>query len=80
MAVFWTTEAIPLSVTAMLPIIVFPMMGVSKVKDLASKYVTVSTIAFNRLSLKFESFPLDLNLSYLAFQSFDWLVGWFNGV
>ena len=56
------------------------MMGVSKVKDLASKYVTVSTIAFNRLSLKFESFPLDLNLSYLAFQSFDWLVGWFNGV
>ena len=51
------------------------MMGVSKVKDLASKYVTVSTIAFNRLSLKFEPFPVDLNLSYLTFQSFDWLVG-----
>ena len=46
MAVFWTTEAIPISVTAMLPIIVFPMMGVSKVKDLASKYVTGTIFVF----------------------------------
>ncbi|KAJ8312942.1 hypothetical protein KUTeg_010315, partial [Tegillarca granosa] len=46
MAVYWTTEAFPLPVTAMLPVIVFPMMGVSKVKTLAREYYTDITFVF----------------------------------
>ncbi|XP_071179554.1 Na(+)/citrate cotransporter-like [Mytilus edulis] len=46
MAVLWMTEAIPISVTAMLPIILFPMMGVSRVKDLASKYISGTIFVF----------------------------------
>lgn len=41
MAVYWITDALPISATAVLPIVIFPMMGVSKVSDLASKYITV---------------------------------------
>lgn len=38
MAIFWITEALPLAVTALLPIFLFPLLGVSKVKTLASTY------------------------------------------
>ncbi|XP_021378261.1 solute carrier family 13 member 5-like isoform X3 [Mizuhopecten yessoensis] len=38
MAFYWTTETFPVAITATLPVILFPMMGISKVGDLASKY------------------------------------------
>lgn len=38
MAIFWITEALPLAVTALLPIFLFPLLGVSKVNTLASTY------------------------------------------
>ncbi|KAM9351975.1 solute carrier family 13 member 1 [Symphorus nematophorus] len=38
MATFWVTEVIPLSMTAMLPAIFFPMFGIMKSSDVAKEY------------------------------------------
>ncbi|KAK3084904.1 hypothetical protein FSP39_021163 [Pinctada imbricata] len=38
MAVFWMTEALPLPVTSLIPIVIFPIMGITKVQDLAHLY------------------------------------------
>ncbi|XP_033742792.1 solute carrier family 13 member 5-like [Pecten maximus] len=38
MAFYWTTETFPVAITATLPVILFPMMGVSKVSVLSAKY------------------------------------------
>ena len=38
MGVWWITEAIPISVTALLPIVLFPVLGVSSIGDAASPY------------------------------------------
>ena len=41
MAVFWMTEAIPLPATALLPMILFPMLGLRGAKDVAVNYLKV---------------------------------------
>ncbi|XP_072241373.1 solute carrier family 13 member 1 [Leuresthes tenuis] len=38
MAVYWVTEVIPLSMTAMLPAILFPTFGIMKSSDVAKEY------------------------------------------
>ncbi|XP_014828817.1 PREDICTED: solute carrier family 13 member 1-like [Poecilia mexicana] len=38
MAVFWVTEVIPLSMTAMLPALLFPMFGIMKSSNVAKAY------------------------------------------
>ena len=38
MAVWWMTEAAPLAVTAMLPLVMFPLLGVRGVGDVAPNY------------------------------------------
>jgi len=38
MAVWWLTEAIPLSATAMLPLVLFPVMGIQPIKGAAAPY------------------------------------------
>jgi sodium-dependent dicarboxylate transporter 2/3/5 len=38
MAVLWITESIPIPVTALLPLILFPALGLSDVKDAAAPY------------------------------------------
>lgn len=38
MATWWITEAIPISATALLPIVLFPLLGVMKGKDVAPIY------------------------------------------
>lgn len=38
-AIWWVSEAIPLSVTALLPILIFPILGVSSVRDVAAPYM-----------------------------------------
>ena len=35
MALFWCTEALPLAVTALFPIILFPMMGIMKSSEVS---------------------------------------------
>ncbi len=38
MAVFWITEAIPIAVTALLPLIFFPLLGILDIKKTAAPY------------------------------------------
>ena len=38
MTIWWTTEALPLPVTVLVPIIMFPLLGISSVFDTASPY------------------------------------------
>ncbi len=39
MALLWVTEAIPLSATALLPLILFPVLGIAPTKLVAAKYM-----------------------------------------
>ncbi len=38
MAVWWATEAVPIAVTALLPIVVFPLLGVATIQDTTAPY------------------------------------------
>lgn len=38
MAVWWATEAVPIAVTALLPVVFFPMFGVSSIQDTTAPY------------------------------------------
>lgn len=39
MALWWLSEAVPLAVTALIPLIVFPLLGVAPVETVATSYV-----------------------------------------
>ena len=41
MATFWMTEVIPLAVTAMLPVVIFPWLGIMDTKDVCRNYLKV---------------------------------------
>ena len=38
MAIWWITDAIPLAATALLPVVLYPLMGIMKGKEVASVY------------------------------------------
>ena len=38
MAVWWATEAVPIAVTALLPIVVFPLLGIATIQDTTAPY------------------------------------------
>jgi sodium-dependent dicarboxylate transporter 2/3/5 len=38
MAVWWATEAVPIAVTAMLPLVFFPLLGIADIQDTAAPY------------------------------------------
>ena len=42
MATFWMTEVMPVSVTALLPVVIFPWLGVMDTKDVCKNYLKVS--------------------------------------
>ena len=46
MAVWWITEAIPLSATALLPLILFPLLGIMKGRETAPLYVNSTIFLF----------------------------------
>lgn len=43
MALYWCTECMPLAVTALLPVILFPMMGIMKASEVQSFYFCAIT-------------------------------------
>lgn len=46
MAVWWITDAIPLYATALLPLILYPLLGISKAKDIAPIYINSTIFLF----------------------------------
>ena len=38
MAVWWATEAVPIAVTALLPLVVFPMLDIATIKETSAPY------------------------------------------
>ncbi|XP_040279407.1 solute carrier family 13 member 5 isoform X2 [Bufo bufo] len=46
MAVYWCTEVIPLSVTALLPVLLFPMFGILESKQVCIQYLTDTNMLF----------------------------------
>ncbi|XP_040040214.2 solute carrier family 13 member 2 [Gasterosteus aculeatus] len=46
MALYWCTECIPLAVTALLPVILFPMMGIMESSEVCIQYLKDSNMLF----------------------------------
>ena len=42
MAVYWTSEVIPIAATALLPVVIFPWIGIMDSRDVCKNYLTVS--------------------------------------
>lgn len=46
MAVWWMSEAIPIAVTALLPLALFPILGLSEIKEFSGKYTDPTIFLF----------------------------------
>ncbi|KAM4546049.1 solute carrier family 13 member 2 [Odontesthes bonariensis] len=46
MALYWCTECMPLAVTALLPVVLFPAMGIMKAGDVSIEYLKDSNMLF----------------------------------
>ena len=46
MIVYWTTHALPIAVTALIPMVLYPMLAIVKAYDLAPKYMDESNLTF----------------------------------
>lgn len=42
MALYWCTECMPLAVTALLPVVLFPMMGIMKADEVKSTFQNIA--------------------------------------
>lgn len=45
-AIFWVTEALPIPVTALLPVILFPMLDIVKAKEISRFYLNDTSMLF----------------------------------
>ena len=45
-SVYWVTEVVPISVTALLPLVLFPALGVLSADDTARNYLKDSNMLF----------------------------------
>ncbi|XP_052224933.1 Na(+)/citrate cotransporter-like [Dreissena polymorpha] len=46
LAIFWLTEAFPIAVTSLIPVFLFPIVGVLSVKDTAQEYMNDTNMLF----------------------------------
>lgn len=77
MAIWWITEAIPLSATALLPIVLFPFLGIMRGRLVPAS----SQIDFDTVSMRNGLLPSDLDIIYpnVAGQYMDWIILLFLG-
>ena len=47
MVIFWTTECLPIAVTAMLPMFLYPLFQITSAKHLAPRYMSVCPKQFS---------------------------------
>ncbi|PCJ24852.1 MAG: hypothetical protein COA96_08435 [SAR86 cluster bacterium] len=77
MAIWWITEAIPLSATALVPIVLFPFLGIMR-----GRLVPASNqIDFDTVTMRNGLVPSDLDIIYpnVAGQYMDWIILLFLG-
>ena len=77
MAIWWITEAIPLAATALLPIVLFPVLGIMRGRELpASGSIDLSAAELaDGLSLT----DIDVTFPNVANQYMDWIILLFMG-
>lgn len=46
MAMYWVTESLPLPITGMIPIVLYPLMGILSTGDTCDAYINDTTIMF----------------------------------
>lgn len=77
MAIWWITEAIPLSATALLPIILFPLMGIMRGRELpAGNRIDLDAATFAE---GFTAKDFDIIFPNVANQYMDWIILLFMG-
>ena len=77
MAIWWITEAIPLSATALLPIVLFPLLGIMRGRLVPA----ANQIDFDTVSMRNGLSPSDLDIVFpnVAGQYMDWIILLFLG-
>ena len=77
MAVWWITEAIPLAATALLPIVLFPLMGIMRGRELPAG----NRIDFSSVEISGNLTPSDFDVIFpnVANQYMDWIILLFMG-
>lgn len=69
MALYWCTECIPLAATALLPVILFPLMGIMQASEVDHDPPSVAPYTFislgSSLQLIYMHYQQDLDTSYL---------------
>ncbi|MFT4861564.1 MAG: sodium-dependent dicarboxylate transporter 2/3/5 [Pseudohongiellaceae bacterium] len=77
MAIWWITEAIPLAATALLPIVLFPIMGIMRGRELPAD----NRIDFSSVVISGDLTPSDFDIIFpnVANQYMDWIILLFMG-
>jgi sodium-dependent dicarboxylate transporter 2/3/5 len=75
MVVWWITEALPLAATALLPLVLFPLLGITSGKDVAAVYMNSTIFLFIGgfvLALSMQRWGLHTRIAMR-------IIGWFHG-
>lgn len=77
MAIWWISEAIPLSATALLPIVLFPFLGIMRGREVSA----ANRINFDTTSISggFQPSDFDIIFPNVASQYMDWIILLFMG-
>ena len=77
MAIWWITEAIPLAATALLPIVLFPLFGIMRGREIAAgNRIDLSLAQFKE---GFSASDFDITFPDVAGQYMDWIILLFLG-
>ena len=75
MVVWWITEALPLAATALLPLVLFPLLGITSGKEVAAVYMNSTIFLFIGgfvLALSMQRWGLHTRIAMRV-------IGWFHG-
>ncbi len=71
MAVWWVTEAVDISVTALLPLLLFPLLGVQSIEDTAAPYAHPMIFLFMGgflIAIAMQRWDLDRRIALLTLR------------